>query len=98
MKPLVHLFREFNLSRSECKITCPKYLDRKKLHQLKAFKSDAMSIQEASKLKGVDRSYFSNLIKLGHIIPVSGPGVDGYGNFFLDRKWVEEHTNENWWE
>lgn len=74
-----------------------KYVDRLNLHKLKLFKKEAISIHEASELKGIDRSYFSNLIKLGNISPVSGPGIDEYGNYFLNRQEVEEHTNENWW-
>lgn len=74
-----------------------KYIALGKLLALKKFKENAISIAEASELKGVDRSYFSNLIKLGKMKPVSGPGVDQYQNYFLNRKEVEEHTNENWW-
>jgi hypothetical protein len=74
-----------------------KYIPLEKLLELKKFKQNAISIAEAADLRGVDRSYFSNLIKLGKMQPISGPGVDNYKNFFLSRKEVEEHTNENWW-
>lgn len=74
-----------------------KYIDLQRLIELKTFKKNAISIQEASELKGIDRSYFSNQVKLGKIKPVSGPGVDEYGNYFLNRREIEEHTHENWW-
>ncbi|HIC46205.1 MULTISPECIES: TniQ family protein [Methylophaga] len=74
-----------------------KYVNRESLEKLKLFKNEAISIQEASELKGIDRSYFSNLIKLNKIQPVSGPGVDEYGNYFLNRQEIEKHRHENWW-
>ena len=74
-----------------------KYVYRTALNEIKAFKKIAMSAADAADFWNIDRSYFSNQRKLGHLIPISGPGIDDYGNYFYARHDIESIDNENWW-
>ncbi len=62
-----------------------RYLDLKQLDALCEFKKHAISTRDAAEQMGVDRSVIQNKHKLGHLKPISGSGIDEFGNFFYAK-------------
>lgn len=73
------------------------YVDKKAIEEIKEFKKQALSTAEACAVLGVKKYEIDNLRKLGKLIPVSGPGVDPYGNYFYKKKDIETLSNADWW-
>lgn len=74
-----------------------KYVSKDELEKIAIFKQSAYSAADAAERLGVDRSYISNLKKLGKLTPISGPGVDDYGNFFYAKNDIEAQDDGEGW-
>ena len=66
------------------------YLKRKQLEEIMKFKDYAMSTRDIVEHTGVDRSVVQNKHKLGYLKPISGPGIDEFGNFFYSLENIME--------
>ncbi|MCC5796355.1 MAG: TniQ family protein [Methylophaga sp.] len=67
-----------------------RYLDRRQLDELRKFKKHAISTRDAAAQMGVDRSVIQNKHKFGYLKPISGPGIDEFGNYFYSKQDVEK--------
>lgn len=74
-----------------------KYVPKNELAKIASFKCSAYSAADAAERLGVDRSHISNLKKLGKLTPISGPGVDVYGNFFYSIEDIEAFDDGEGW-
>jgi hypothetical protein len=67
-----------------------RYISRKRLDEILAFKKYAISTRDAAELLGVHRSVIQNKHKLGSLKPISGPGIDEFTNYFYEKQQVRE--------
>lgn len=66
------------------------YLKRNQLDEIVKFKDYAMSTRDIVEHMKVDRSVVQNKHKLGYLKPISGPGIDAFGNFFYSLENIVE--------
>lgn len=62
------------------------YLKRNQLDEIVKFKDYAMSTRDIVEQMRVERSVVQNKHNLGYLKPISGPGIDGFKNFFYAKK------------
>lgn len=73
------------------------YVHFQQLKKIIKFKQNALSGADAADLLGVQKYVIDNLRKQKKIKPISGPGIDGFNNYFYKRQDIETLSHENWW-
>lgn len=73
------------------------YVHLQQLKKIINFKQNALSGADAADLLGVQKYVIDNLRKQKKIKPISGPGIDGFKNYFYKRQDIETLSHENWW-